>query len=125
MRELSPFIGTKLIGCGVSITCNAVIQNNKMTTTFKIVKSICRRLDLIIPRKNKRKYESLITYVKDRPGHDLRYSLNSKKISNETGWKPRIKLNKGLDLTIKWYLENKDWWKSIRKNKYKGERLGV
>ena len=94
-------------------------------SNIKIVKSICRRLDLIIPRKNKRKYESLITYVKDRPGHDLRYSLNSKKISNETGWKPRIKLNKGLDLTIKWYLENKDWWKSIRKNKYKGERLGV
>ena len=80
---------------------------------------------MIAKVQNKELIYKFVDNHSSRPGHDLRYSLNSKKISNETGWKPRIKLNKGLDLTIKWYLENKNWWKSIRKNKYKGERLGV
>jgi len=100
------------------------IGGSEELSNIKIVKRICRRLDLVIPRKNNKKYASLITYVKDRPGHDLRYSLNSKKIYKDTGWIPKIKLNKGLDMTIKWYLENKNWWNSIRKFKYKGERLG-
>ena len=93
-------------------------------SNIELVRSICRKLDVIKPRKNKKKYESLIVFVKDRPGHDLRYSLDSKKICNEINWKPKIKLSKGLELTIKWYLENKNWWNSIRKFKYKGERLG-
>ena len=89
-----------------------------------LIKILCKQMDIALENPAGTA-ERLITYVKDRPGHDLRYSLNSKKISKETGWKPNIKLNKGLDLTIKWYLENKNWWKSIRKNKYKGERLGI
>ena len=75
-------------------------------------------------RPNISSYEDLIEFVKDRPGHDLRYSLNSNKINTEVNWKPKITLNKGLEITIKWYLENNIWWKSIRKFKYKGERLG-
>ena len=82
-------------------------------------------IDKIKPRNNKKKYESLIYYVKDRPGHDLRYSLNSKKIFKKIKWNPKIKLDKGLEFTIKWYLKNSDWWMSIRKFKYKGERLGT
>tara|TARA_Y100000590_G_C15192005_1_gene815354 strand:- start:120 stop:623 length:504 start_codon:yes stop_codon:yes gene_type:complete len=93
-------------------------------SNIEIVKGICRKLDVIKPRKNKKKYEYLIKYVKDRPGHDLRYSLNSEKIYKEIKWRPKIKLNKGLELTIRWYLDNKKWWNSIRKFKYKGERLG-
>jgi len=93
-------------------------------TNIKLVKCICKKLDKINPRKNKKKYESLIKYVDDRPGHDLRYSLDSRKIKKEINWKPKINLCSGLELTINWYLENEIWWKSIRKFKYKGERLG-
>ena len=100
------------------------IGGQEELTNIEIVTSICRKLDVIKPRKNKKKYESLIIFVKDRPGHDLRYSLDSKKICNEINWKPKIRLSRGLELTIKWYLENKNWWNSIRKFKYKGERLG-
>jgi dTDP-glucose 4,6-dehydratase len=59
------------------------------------------------------KSTNLIEYVSDRPGHDFRYSLNSSKIQKELGWKPRYTFDEGLELTIKWYLENKDWWKNI------------
>tara|TARA_Y100000590_G_scaffold466776_1_gene643306 strand:- start:4563 stop:5600 length:1038 start_codon:yes stop_codon:yes gene_type:complete len=89
-----------------------------------LIKKICRILDKILPRENKKKYESLIEFVSDRPGHDKRYSLNSNKIKKELKWKPRIDLNLGLELTINWYLKNKKWWLPIRKFKYKGERLG-
>tara|TARA_B100001123_G_scaffold14912_1_gene16896 strand:- start:1191 stop:2240 length:1050 start_codon:yes stop_codon:yes gene_type:complete len=101
------------------------IGGKEELTNIQLVKSICSKLDKIKPRNNKKKYESLIYYVKDRPGHDLRYSLNSKKIFKKIKWNPKIKLDKGLEFTIKWYLENSDWWKSIRKFKYKGERLGT
>ena len=93
-------------------------------TNIDLVTIICEKLDLIKPRKNKKKYSSLITHVKDRPGHDFRYSLNSNKTFKEISLKPKIKLSYGIELTIKWYLENKNWWENIRKFKYKGERLG-
>ena len=63
--------------------------------------------------KNMGKPLSLIKYVKDRPGHDFRYSLDSKKIQRELGWKPRYVFSKGLDITVNWYLNNKSWWKQI------------
>jgi len=58
---------------------------------------------------------SLVKHVKDRPGHDFRYSLNSKKIQKELGWKPKYIFSKGLDITINWYLNNKSWWQQISK----------
>ena len=59
------------------------------------------------------KSEDLIYYVTDRPGHDLRYSLDSTKIRHKLGWKPKQKFDKSLIETIDWYLENQDWWKSL------------
>lgn len=59
------------------------------------------------------KPESLITYVKDRPGHDFRYSLNSEKVKKEMGWKPRTSFDEGLAKTVKWYMENEDWWREF------------
>ena len=100
------------------------IGGKEEITNIKLVKNICKKLDRIKPKKNKRKYETLITYVDDRPGHDQRYSLNSSKIKKEINWLPKTNLDRGLELTIKWYLENDNWWKTIRKFKYKGERLG-
>ena len=60
-----------------------------------------------------KKSEDMIEYVKDRPGHDFRYSMDSSKIKNELGWSPKIKFEKGLEDTIKWYQENEEWWKNI------------
>jgi dTDP-glucose 4,6-dehydratase len=59
------------------------------------------------------KSENMIEHVKDRPGHDFRYSMNSLKIKKELGWFPKIKFDEGIENTIKWYLENKEWWKNI------------
>ena len=89
-----------------------------------LVKKICKILDKVKPRENKEKYESLIRFVIDRPGHDKRYSLNSNKIKKKFKWKPKIDIDTGLKLTINWYLNNRNWWEPIRKYKYKGERLG-
>jgi len=63
------------------------------------------------------KSENMIEYVKDRPGHDFRYSMNSSKIKNELGWSPKIGFDEGLNDTIKWYLENKEWWENISQDK--------
>lgn len=91
---------------------------------LQLVKNICKILDKIRPRKNGKKYKTLIKFVIDRPGHDKRYSLNSKKIKNNLSWESKTNINLGLELTINWYLSNKDWWFNIQKSKYKGQRLG-
>ncbi len=80
-----------------------IAGHNEMSNNY-IVKRILKMLG---------KSTKLIKYVKDRPGHDFRYSLNSAKIQRELGWKPKYSFDRGLDITIKWYLENKDWWKNI------------
>ena len=65
-----------------------------------------------------------IKFVKDRPGHDLRYALNNKKINKEIKWKPKTSLDRGLSVTIDWYLNNKKFLNSISK-KFRNERLGL
>ena len=100
------------------------VGGDKEINNIVLVKKICKILDKIKPRENKEKYESLIRFVIDRPGHDKRYSLNSNKIKKKFKWKPKIDIDTGLKLTINWYLNNKNWWEPIIKYKYKGERLG-
>ena len=75
-------------------------------TNLEVVKTILKTLD---------KPESLITYVKDRPGHDLRYAIDPKKLENELGWKPKYNFDTGIEMTIKWYLENNDWLNAMIK----------
>ena len=76
---------------------------------IEIVKIICKELS---------KSESLITYVTDRKGHDLRYAIDPTKIHNELGWLPETKFEDGIRKTIKWYLENRDWWENIISGDY-------
>ena len=64
-------------------------------------------------------YKDLIEFVDDRPGHDERYAIDATKINNELGWEPIETFESGLKKTVKWYLDNKDWWESILKNKHK------
>ena len=78
-------------------------------TNLEVVKTILKALD---------KPESLITYVKDRPGHDLRYAIDPDKLENELGWKPEYNFDTGIAMTIKWYLDNEDWWKNILSGEY-------
>ena len=84
------------------------IGGGKEIENLELVKLICKTMDEIKPRKDG-KYEELISFVKDRPGHDRRYSINHTKIMNELNWKPSIKFDLGMRETILWYLENQRW----------------
>ena len=89
-----------------------------------VVELICEILDKERPLSYS--YKELISYVKDRPGHDKRYAINSKKITTELGWEPRYGFNKGISKTVDWYLANHAWCKKILlKSKYNCERIGL
>ena len=92
-------------------------------TNLQVVRAICRILDELRPKASG-SYADQITFVADRPGHDLRYAIDADKLRRELGWEPREDFDSGLKLTVKWYLENDWWWRPIREGKYSGERLG-
>ncbi len=94
-------------------------------TNLEVVQTICRILDELRPRADGSSYDSLITFVKDRPGHDLRYAIDPAKLMDELGWKPKHTFDTGIRATVRWYLENDWWWRPIREAKYAGQRLGV
>jgi len=83
-----------------------------------LVKLLCRYMDENIGRLME-KSEKLITFVKDRPGHDLRYAIDASKILNELGWEPSVTFKEGLKLTIEWYLSNEEWLKNVTSGNYK------
>jgi len=93
-------------------------------TNIEVVEYICQVLDEIVPRKDKRSYKEQINFVEDRPGHDKRYAIDSRKIGRELGWQPLETFETGVSKTIDWYLSNKDWCKAVMGG-YRGERLGV
>jgi dTDP-glucose 4,6-dehydratase len=94
---------------------------------IEVVKIICSILDDLKPCKHRGigKYEQLITYVKDRSGHDTRYAIDASKISNKLGWKPNETFTTGIKKTVEWYLENTAWLDHVKDGSYIGERLGV
>ena len=92
-------------------------------TNLHIVKTICAVLDRIKPIRHP--YADLITFVQDRPGHDLRYAINASKLERELGWKAEETFETGLEKTIAWYLANEPWWRPLRDRVYSGERLGA
>ncbi|MDA8753221.1 dTDP-glucose 4,6-dehydratase [Candidatus Marinimicrobia bacterium] len=101
------------------------IGGNNEIENIQIVNTICDILDKKIPRKNQESYKMLIDYVKDRPGHDFRYAINSDKIKKELGWVPKESFKSGIEKTVNWYLKNSEWWKKIQKNTYNQKRLGL
>ena len=92
---------------------------------LEVVEMICNALDGILPQKNNKSYKDLINFVKDRPGHDFRYAIDATKINLKLGWYPKESFESGLEKTIKWYIENPEWWESIFKDKINQKRLGV
>ena len=101
------------------------VGGNNEIKNIQIVKDICTILDEVKPAESGKSYHQLITFVKDRPGHDFRYAINSKKIKQDLGWQPQETFQSGLRKTINWYLDNKDWWIETQKNIYQQERLGT
>ncbi|WP_411705574.1 dTDP-glucose 4,6-dehydratase [Edaphovirga cremea] len=94
---------------------------------IEVVQTICRLLDDLVPNKPKNvsNYEQLITYVNDRPGHDMRYAIDASKIYAELGWKPQETFESGICKTVQWYLNNEEWWSRVKDGSYTGERMGL
>lgn len=82
-----------------------------------LVRELCRQMDHKLGRQ-KGESEELITFVKDRPGHDLRYAIDATKINSELGWRPSVTFEEGLSKTIDWYLENQDWLEKVTSGAY-------
>lgn len=92
-------------------------------SNLNVVESICDMLDRTIPQSEPRR--RLITFVKDRPGHDRRYAIDASKIERELGWRARETFESGLMKTVGWYCANRVWWNAILKRGYKQERIGL
>lgn len=108
----------------VGETYNIGGHNEK--TNLEVVRTVCALLEELAPEKpaGVAKYEDLITFVKDRPGHDARYAIDAAKIGRELGWQPQETFDTGIRKTVAWYLENRDWWQNVLNGSYRLQRLG-
>lgn len=100
------------------------VGGNAEQENIAVVKVICRLLDDVHPLDSSLPRESLITYVKDRPGHDRRYAIDSSKLQSELGWKPSQTFETGIRQTVDWYLSNQAWIQRVLDGSYRMERLG-
>jgi dTDP-glucose 4,6-dehydratase len=100
------------------------IGGRQERTNIDVVRQICRLLDEFSPSRNG-PHESLIAFVADRPGHDLRYAIDPSKIENELGWRATETFDTGLRKTVQWYLDMRAWWQAILERGYRAERIGL
>jgi dTDP-glucose 4,6-dehydratase len=98
------------------------IGGENEVTNLQLVQMLCAILDRKCPAKNP--HADLITFVADRPGHDLRYAIDPTRIRTELGWRPSVTLDQGLEKTVQWYLDNERWWRALQSRAGVGERLG-
>lgn len=101
------------------------VGGNSEQTNLAVVEAVCDLVDARRPRAGGGTRRDLITFVTDRPGHDLRYAIDASKIARDLGWTPRETFGSGLARTVDWYLDNERWWRPIRDGRYTGERLGL
>lgn len=101
------------------------IGGHNEKTNLEVVHQLCTILDEVCPSAPYRPHKQLITFVTDRPGHDLRYAIDASKIQRELGWFPQETFTSGLRKTVQWYLDNRAWWQRVRDGSYRGERLGL
>jgi len=108
----------------VGETYNIGGHNEK--ANIDVVRTICALLEEFVPNKpcGVTQYQDLITYVTDRPGHDVRYAIDASKIANELNWKPEETFESGIRKTVEWYLNNSNWWRRVLDGSYSRERLG-
>jgi dTDP-glucose 4,6-dehydratase len=100
------------------------IGGNNEQSNIAIVEMICDIVDRLCPGLPHSPCRSLITHVRDRPGHDRRYAIDASRIQRELGWSPRQDFQAGLELTVRWYLDNPVWVERVQSGKYRGDRLG-
>ena len=108
---------------GGSVGRSYNIGGGNERTNLKLVQTLCSILDRLQPRLCGC-YEDLIVFVNDRPGHDARYAIDPSRIQNELGWKPSVAIEEGLEKTVRWYLDNEDWWRPLLDRSGVGQRLG-
>jgi dTDP-glucose 4,6-dehydratase len=101
------------------------IGGNSERTNLQVVHAICDQLDRFRSRADGKSYRDQITFVTDRPGHDFRYAIDAGKVMSELGWAPRESFESGIAATVRWYLDNEDWWRAVQSGAYRGERLGL
>jgi dTDP-glucose 4,6-dehydratase len=101
------------------------IGGNNEQRNIDLVGTICGLMDEWHPRADGSKYASQITFVADRPGHDMRYAIDASKIRRELGWQPKQDHWSGFRHTVQWYLDNRSWWESILSGNYRLQRLGT
>ena len=103
------------------------IGGNNEIENIDVVRKVCSILDKLVPNKlnGMSSFNELISYVKDRPGHDVRDAINANKIIKDLNWQPQEDFNSGIQKTVEWYLDNKLWCENIKNGSYKFERLGV
>jgi len=92
-------------------------------TNLQVVEAVCDILDALAPGNHPRR--DLITFVADRPGHDHRYAIDPAKLERELGWRAEETFDSGIEKTVRWYLDNRDWWEPLLAQRYGGERLGL
>ena len=102
------------------------IGGHNEKTNLEVVETICELLEELAPEKpiDINNYRDLVTFVKDRPGHDARYAVDASKIERELGWVPEETFETGLRKTVQWYLNNRQWWERVLSGAYRLERLG-
>jgi len=100
------------------------ISGNNERQNIELVRQLCQILDEFNPRNDGSRYEELMTFVKDRPGHDFRYAVDCRKICRELKWQPRHDFDSALRETVRWYLDNETWWKEILSGAYRLQRQG-
>ncbi len=105
----------------IAETYNIGGHNEKQN--IEVVETICDILNQKVPKDQN--YRDLITFVTDRPGHDIRYAIDASKIESELGWRPKETFESGLKKTVEWYLNNKSWWSAVQDGSYQRERLGI
>ena len=100
------------------------VGGNTERTNLDVVRAVCELVDELAPDPVLRPRSDRITFVENRPGHDLRYAIDGSKTDRELGWKPEETFESGLGKTVRWYLENRSWWTRVRTGVYRGQRLG-
>lgn len=98
------------------------IGGENEATNIDIARKVCAILEEKAPKNSR--YEDQITFVQDRPGHDLRYAIDPSRIRTELGWSPSVTLDEGLEKTVRWYLDNRAWWQALLDRDGVGKRLG-
>ncbi len=101
------------------------IGGNSERTNLDVVETVCDLLDELVGTPATGSRRSLIEFVADRPGHDLRYAIDASKAKAELGWEPSITFEEGLRRTVQWYLDNEAWWRPLVGDRYQGQRLGT